>query len=219
MYEPYLLVTQIMFPKAKYVVDRFHYTRYIMDALDKIRIRLQKNYGYNSREYRMLKNKKNVSLLRKYSNDIDWYTYTDRYRNGHMVKILKCNVRDELLAINEEMLQGYILKELFLDLLNYSDYEHAEEEIKEWINVCKDSGLLEFEESASTIENWLPYIVNSFIDKRFSNGYTEGLNNKIKVVKRVAFGYKNFEFFRLRLLYILNGKIRGMTKKDRNQKK
>lgn len=130
-----------------------------------------------------------------------------------MVKILKCNVRDELLAINEEMLQGYILKELFLDLLNYSDYEHAEEEIKEWINVCKDSGLLEFEESASTIENWLPYIVNSFIDKRFSNGYTEGLNNKIKVVKRVAFGYKNFEFFRLRLLYILNGKIKGMTKK------
>ena len=219
MYEPYLLVTQIMFPKAKYVVDRFHYTRYIMDALDKIRIRLQKSYGYNSREYRMLKNKKNVSLLRKYSNDIDWYTYTDRYRNGHMVKILKCNVRDELLAINEEMLQGYILKELFLDLLNYSDYEHAEEEIKEWINVCKDSGLLEFEESASTIENWLPYIVNSFIDKRFSNGYTEGLNNKIKVVKRVAFGYKNFEFFRLRLLYILNGKIRGITKKDRNQKK
>ena len=47
MYEPYLLVTQIMFPKAKYVVDRFHYIRYIMDALDKIRIRLQKEYGYN----------------------------------------------------------------------------------------------------------------------------------------------------------------------------
>lgn len=43
MYEPYLLVQQIMFPNAKYVVDRFHYTRYIMDALDKVRIRLQKN--------------------------------------------------------------------------------------------------------------------------------------------------------------------------------
>lgn len=49
MYEPYLIVTRTMFPKAKYVVDRFHYTRYIMDALDKIRIRLQKEYGYNSR--------------------------------------------------------------------------------------------------------------------------------------------------------------------------
>ena len=43
MYEPYLLVTKIMFPKAKYVDDPFHYTRYIMNALDKVRIRLQDN--------------------------------------------------------------------------------------------------------------------------------------------------------------------------------
>ena len=72
--------------------------------------------------------------------------------------------------------------------------------------------------AASTIENWLPYIVNSFIDKRFSNGFTEGLNNKIKVIKRIGFGYRNFKFFRLRIMYILNGKISGITKKDRNQK-
>ena len=42
MYEPYLLVTKIMFPKAKYVVDRFHYITYIMDDLDKIRIKIKK---------------------------------------------------------------------------------------------------------------------------------------------------------------------------------
>lgn len=111
MYEPYLLVTQIMFPKAKYVIDRFHYTRYIMDALDKIRIRLQKEYGYNSKEYRMLKNKKNVTLLRKYSNEIDWFTYTKRYRNKHMVDILKYDLREDLLNINRELHQGYVLKE------------------------------------------------------------------------------------------------------------
>ena len=73
MYEPYLLVQRIMFPKAKYVVDRFHYITYIMDALDKIRIKLQKEYGPNSKKYRLLKNKKNVSLLRKYSRDIEWF--------------------------------------------------------------------------------------------------------------------------------------------------
>lgn len=219
MYETYLLVTKIMFPKAKYVVDRFHYTRYIMDALDDVRIRLQKKYGYNSKEYRMLKNKKNVTLLRKYSNDIDWWTYTKRYKNKHMVDILKHDLREQLLDINQELKQAYILKELFLDLLNYSNYEYIEKEIKEWIGVCKGCGLQEFEDASKTIENWLPYIVNSFIDKKFSNGYTEGLNNKIKVIKRVAFGYKNFDFFRLRLMYILNGKISGITKKDRNSKK
>lgn len=49
--------------------------------------------------------------------------------------------------------------------------------------------------------------------------FEEGLNNKIKVIKRVAFGYRNFRFFKLRLMYILNGKVSGMTKKDRNAKK
>ena len=63
MYEQYLLVTKIMFPKAKYVVDPFHYTRYIMDVLDKVRIKLQDKYGYNSKEYRMLKNKKMLAYL------------------------------------------------------------------------------------------------------------------------------------------------------------
>lgn len=219
MYEPYLLVQQIIFPKAKYVVDRFHYTRYIMDALDKVRIRLQKTYGYNSKEYRLLKNKKNVSLLRKYSNDVDWYTYTKRYKNGHMVDVLKYDVREELLHINKELYYAYILKELFLDLLHYSNYEYAKEEIEEWIEVVRSYEIEEMNEAANTIENWLEYIVNSFIDKRFSNGYTEGLNNKIKVIKRVAFGYKNFNFLRLRMMYILNGKISGITKKDRNAKK
>lgn len=219
MYEPYLLVTQIMFPKAKYVVDRFHYTRYIMDALDKVRIRLQKEYGYNSREYRMLKNKKNVSLLRKYSNDVNWWTYTKRYKNGHQVDVLKYDLREELLSINTELHYAYILKELFLDLIHYSNYEYAEEEIKEWIRVVRSYDIKEMLDATKTIENWLPYIVNSFIDERFSNGFTEGMNNKIKVIKRVGFGYKNFKFFRLRVMYILNGKISGITKKDRNTKK
>lgn len=219
MYEPYLLVQQIMFPHAKYVVDRFHYTRYIMEALDKVRIRLQKEYGYNSKEYRMLKNKKNVTLLRKYSNDIDWWTYTQRYKNKHMVNILKYELREEILSINPELKQAYILKELFFDTVKHLEYLDAEEELKEWISICDKCGLKEFEEASKTIKNWLPYIVNSFIDERFSNGFTEGLNNKIKVIKRIGFGYRNFDFFRLRIMYILNGKISGISKKDKNVKK
>lgn len=219
MYEPYLLVQKAMFPKAKYVVDRFHYTRYIMDALDKVRIRLQKTFGYNSKEYRLLKNKKNISLLRKYSNDIDWWTYTRRYKNKHLVEILKFDLKQELLKIKDEFHDAYILKEMFLDLINHSDYKHAEEELKSWLEMVKEYNIPEMLEAASTIENWLSYIVNSFIDKRFSNGFTEGLNNKIKVIKRVGFGYKDFRFFRLRILYIMNGTLSGITKKDRNSKK
>lgn len=213
MYEPYLIVTKVMFPKAKYVVDRFHYITYIMDALDDIRIRLQDKYGIGSKEYRLLKNKKNVSLLRIYFNEVDdWYTYTKRYKNGHMVDIIKIDILDEMLDLNNELKRGYQLKELFLDIVNHATYKTVEVELESFIELCIESKIPEFIEASKTIKNWLPYIVNSFIDKRFSNGYTEGLNNKIKVIKRVGFGYKNFTFFRLRLMYILNGKIIGKNK-------
>ena len=208
MYEPYLLVSQIMFPKAKYVVDPFHYTRYIMDTLNNVRIRLQDNYGYNSYEYKILKNKKNISLLRKYSNDIDWFTYTKRYKNGHKVEILKYDIREKILSISEEYKKAYQLKELFLDITHHAKYEDVKSQLLNWISLVREQDIPEMGEAASTIENWLEYISNSFIDRRFSNGYTEGMNNKIKVIKRVGFGYKDFDFFRIRLLYILNGKIR-----------
>ena len=216
MYETYLRITKVMFKNAKYVVDRFHYVTYIMDALDDIRIRLQKTYGYNSKEYKILKNKKNISLLRiRYGDErIKWYVYTKRYEKGRYVYKLPKTILEEMLTIDDELSRGYDLKELFLDIVSNSDYENVERDLLAWIDLCEESKIEEFIEASKTIKNWLPYIVNSFIDKRFTNGFTEGLNNKIKVIKRNAYGYKNFEFFRLRLLYILNGILSGRSKKN-----
>lgn len=205
MYEPYLIVTKVMFPNAKYVVDRFHYVEYIMDALDNIRIKIQKEYNYNTNEYRLLKNKKNVSLLRKYSEDIDWFTQTVRYRNKTKIYKYPLDILNEIFDINEEIKRGYELKELFLQIINNSTYKTAKIDLECWIDLCRESEIEEFIEASNTIENWLEYIVNSFIDKRFTNGYTEGLNNKIKTLKRMGFGYKKFEIFRGRLMYIFDG--------------
>jgi len=216
MYEPYLLVTKAMFKNAKYVVDRFHYIEYVMNAVDEIRIRLQKTFGYNSKEYKLLKNKKNVSLLRKYYNDINWYVYTKRYEHGRQVEKLPIDILNELLNIDDELNRGYQLKELFLDIIRHDlTPEEAKVELENWIDLCNESNINEFIEASKTINNWLEYICNSFIDKRFSNGYTEGLNNKIKVIKRTAYGFRNFKFFRLRLMYILNKKISGNCNKSR----
>lgn len=206
MYEPYLIVTKVMFPKAKYVVDRYHYVEHVMDGLDGVRKRLQNEYGEKSREYKILKNKKNVALLRSYFNDISWYTYTRRYKNGHMIERLRIDILNEMLEISDELNRGYQLKEAFLDIVNHSTYETAKKDLLAWIQLTYESKIDEMIIAGKTIENWLEYIVNSFLDDRFTNGYTEGLNNKIKVIKRVGFGYKNFKFFRLRLLYILRGK-------------
>ena len=218
MYEPYLLVTKIMFPKAKYVVDRFHYITYIMDALDNIRIRLQKMYGEKSYEYKLLKNKKNVSLLRKYSNEINWWVYTKRYKNGHFIDALPTNILDEILKISDDLMIGYNLKEEFLDIIHYYNQMDVEEQITKWISKCIDKNIPEFVEATKTISRWKEYILNSFIDERYSNGYTEGINNKIKVIKRVAFGYKSFEMFRGRILYVFNGKISGSKRRKMTSK-
>ena len=217
MYEPYLLVQKIMFPKAKYVVDRFHYIKYIMEALDNVRIKWQKIYGEKSKQYKLLKNKKNVSLLRRYGNDIDWWVMTKRYKNGHMVDILPGDILRELLAINDEIKRAYQLKELFLDIVNHSTYETIEEQLTNFIDVCINSNISEFIEASGTINNWLEYICNSFIDKRYSNGFTEGTNNKIKVMKRNAFGYKSFSFYRKRILYVSNAKVGGSNGKNNNK--
>ena len=202
MYEPYLLVQKVMFAHAKYIVDKFHYTRYVMDTLDKIRIRLQKEYGENSKEYKLLKNKKNVSLLRKYGNEINWWVYTQRYKNGHMVDIIPIDILHELFDISNDLKTGYYLKAEFLDIVNHATYEDVNYQLEKWISKCIVSNIAEFIEAAGTISRWQEYIANSFIDERYSNGYTEETNNKIKVIKRVGFGYKSFKLLRVRILYI-----------------
>lgn len=212
MYEPYLLVQKAMFPHAKYVVDKFHYIRYVMKALDDIRIKLQRGYSEKSKEYKLLKNKKNVALLRKYSNDISWWVEVERYRNGHIVKVLPGEIIQEILSIDDELRRGYQLKELFLDIVNHATLDDVRRQLECFIELCRESKIEEMIEASNTIENWLEYIVNSFIDKRYTNGFTEGTNNKIKVIKRNAFGYKNFKFFRKRILYIFNKKISGGKK-------
>ena len=111
MYEPYLLVTRIIFPKSIYIAEAFHYTRYIMKALDNIRIRLQKIYSENSNEYKILKSKKNIGLLRKYGKEVDWWVITKRYKNGHMVY------------------NDYYLKEEFLDIINHNKDINPEEQL------------------------------------------------------------------------------------------
>ena len=136
-----------------------------------------------------------------------------------MIDVLPADILDDIFKISNDLKEGYYLKEEFLDIVHHYNQMDVDEQITRWISKCIEKNIPEFIEAAGTISRWKEYILNSFIDERYTNGYTEGVNNKIKVIKRIAFGYKNFDFFRLRLLYILNGKISGISKKYRNTKK
>lgn len=71
-----------------------------------------------------------------------------------------------------------------------------------------NTNLEEFIEVSKTFKNWFPYIVNSFMKdvkgRRISNGVIEGSNNKIKVIKRVSYGYGDFYHLRNRIMYVFN---------------
>ena len=83
--------------------------------------------------------------------------------------------------------------------------EEAKKELEIWIEMVKESNLKELKEAITAFTNWKEEICNSKLVK-YTNGYTEGCNNKIKVLKRNAYEYKNFERFRNRILHIFNKK-------------
>ncbi len=64
--------------------------------------------------------------------------------------------------------------------------------------IANDS-LPEFKELLHTLSNWRDEILNYF-DYRITNGFVEGKNNRIKTIKRMAYGYRNMDHFRLRIL-------------------
>ena len=101
-------------------------------------------------------------------------------------------------------MNAYNLKEEFFRITINVKYQNAKRELIKWIEKCYESEIEEMIESAKTINNWLDAVVNSFLDERYSNGFTEANNNTIKKIIDRAYGYKNFEFFRLRTLAILH---------------
>lgn len=248
LYFPYYQVVKTCFPKAIFVADPFHYTRYIEEGLDKVRKRLVHKYedDKNSYEYKMLKNRINRKLMLKsfYEtkgekkknkeqeekfkigkakkrpkdkfNDY-WYGKMKIKRNSKFIEIYRIDRLQEVLDISDELMSAYNLKEEFFRITINVKYKDAKVELTKWIYKCYESGIEEMIEAAKTINNWLDAVVNSFLDERYSNGFTEANNNTIKKIIDRAYGYKNFEFFRLRTLAILHKSYAKDVRK--NQKK
>lgn len=84
-----------------------------------------------------------------------------------------------------------------------TDYNTANDRLTSWIIHAENSELPRFVSVARTMNNWISGILNSFTTP-YTNGYTEGINNKIKVLKRNAYGYRNFERFISRILHMCN---------------
>ena len=184
MWKTYSKASDTWFVNATQIVDKYHWIRQAIWAFERIRKEEQKKLDPKLRKYF----KRSRSLLIK------------RYDGLKEEEKQQVNV---MLYYSVNISRAHWYKEAFLKILDSKDYEKSKTDLIEWIKNAESCGLLPFEKCAATMQNWYTGIVNS-LAYPITNGFTEGCNNKIKVLKRNAYGYKNFRRFRNRILHIFS---------------
>lgn len=181
MWEPYVDLAKAYFPNATIIIDKYHFIRYVTWAIENVRKRLQKKMPSNLRRYYKRSRK---LILTRYNK----------------LKEENKKACDLMLLYNDDLRTAHRLKEWFYEICQSEKYKYQREGFWEWVKTAEKSGIPEFEACAKTYRNWSQGILNAFKYK-YTNGPTEGYNNKIKVLKRVSFGMKNFERFRTRIIH------------------
>lgn len=102
---------------------------------------------------------------------------------------------EEILLHLEDLWKAYALKEA----LKRTPY--TEPALQDWLELVRSADLEEFQSLQKSFTDWFKEIVNA-LKYLWSNGYTEGYNNKIKVLKRTSFGIRSYSWFKKRILYI-----------------
>lgn len=169
---------------ATIVYDKFHIVQKLHWAVDMTRKReLIKARKENNSELIDLANcKQRFILLKNKSNLTE--TQSDYLKR--------------LCEINEPIYKAMLLKESFLKVYDCLSPEEAEDYLISWIQQAAASTVETFRVIAMSFYDKLQYIVNWF-KKRISSAISEGINNKIKRLKRMAYGYKDVEYFKLKI--------------------
>lgn len=187
MYSPYISLIKKMFPNAKIIIDKFHLTQLISRSLNKTRIRVMNKDKKNHRKL-----KRYWRLILKDRNDLDfskWKKYT--CFNSLMTQL---DVVNYLINTNEELKQTYLIYQEILYSFKKKDFKKLRQALN---NNQKISNYMKT--SIKTLLEFLPYIKNTF-ENEHHNGFIEGNNNFIKVIKRIAFGFRSFRRFKARIM-------------------
>lgn len=169
-------------PQAAILYDKFHVMRHLGDALDKVR---KTEYARLSEKDRQFVKGQKYTLLSHWKNlSVD----------GKVA--LKT-----LFKANKRLNKAYLLKESFSQLWEYKSEGWARRFFDNWRSSLKWQRLKPFEEFAKMIESHWDGIA-SYIHREedVSLGFVEGLNNKIRVIQRRAYGLKDEEYLRLKVL-------------------
>lgn len=176
LYDGFINAVEEVLPQAKIVADRFHVAKLYRAAVDELR----------KTELKALKG----TLTKEQYAGLKGVLWALRKRHEHLEPEEQA-LLDRLFEASPSLCKAYNLREKLTRLF---DKKHSKKSgrraIRRWMAAVRNSGLDCFDHFLTTLENRMDLITNYFIS-RSSSGWVEGLNNKIKVLKRRAYGVKN----------------------------
>ena len=170
---------------ALIVLDRFHISQKLNNTVDSVRkIELQKA------------RKENVSDL------INRLNCNQRFillKNPNNRTEKQTEYLEQLCQLNKPIFKAMLLKEQFLQIYSMgNNLEEIKKHLENWLIAAASSGLAVFESLAVSFGSKMQYILNWF-KRKISSAISEGFNNKIKRLKRMAYGYRDIDYFRLKI--------------------
>lgn len=171
---------------AVVVTDKFHVFQYASAALDELR-RSEHSKQKDRTDFDL---KKCRFLILKANSNLD-----DKGKSRI----------EQLKEANTNLYAGYLLKEQVFTFYGHEKKADAESHLCEWATSCVKSGLKPFVAFGKRLLKNKESIL-AYFDHRISNGFAEGINNKVKVIKRMAFGFHDFAYFRLKV-FAATGKL------------
>jgi transposase len=190
MYEGYLHAVQEVLSQVRIVIDRFHVARKYRDAADTVRKQELKRLKQElpKADYQQLKG--SLWAFRKNAQDLS-PDEQDRLAR--------------LFAYSPELEAAHILREELTTIFEQAvSQPQAQEQIRAWQECVRHSGLHCFDDFLNTLDHWWNEITNYFVN-RDSSGFVEGLNNKLKVLKRRCYGLFNVGHLFQRIFIDLEG--------------
>lgn len=182
MWKPFRNVTREFAPQAKIVYDKFHILKHLSDALDEVRRQEYKRVSEKNKGF--IKGQRYTLLSHKANLDID---------GRRALRIL--------LKANRRLNKAYILKETFEQLWGYDSPAWSRKFFENWKSQLRWSRLEPYRKFARMIErHWDGIEVYCRPENKVSLGFMEGLNNKIRVIQRRAYGIKDLEYLRLKVI-------------------
>jgi len=182
MWLPYFNAVMTNLPDAKIVFDRFHIFKQMNQTMDEIRRALYHDETFlNNRSvikgirWLLLKSNKNLNDEREERKQLE-----------------------QALQINKPLAEAYYLKEELGQLWLQNSRGEAEKFLTSWATRAWATTIQELRKFVKTLLGHRTGILNWF-DFRISTGPLEGFNNKIKVLKRKAYGYRDMEYFALKI--------------------